>query len=107
MGRDSWPSIVVEQRRARPMRSVARRIAGPARPAPIHREVKQCWTIKRYARHHLGQIDVLTFTRHVAMVKAGEGAHCAVHAAGIIHIRPAPASWWLIGQPGDGGEPCD
>src|SRR6266478_9159681 len=44
VGRNRWPTVVVDQRRAGPMRTVARRIASPARPAAVHREVQQRWS---------------------------------------------------------------
>ena len=50
---------------------------------------------------------MLTAPRHVAMVEAGERAHRPVHAAGIIHIRPAPAGRRFVGQAGDIGQPRD
>ena len=107
MRRNRRPTVVVDQRRAGPVRTVARRKASPPRPAPVHREIQQRRTVERNARHHLRQVDMLAAPRHVAMVEAGERTHRPVHAAGIIHVRPAPASRRLVGQAGEMRQPRD
>src|ERR1700733_4870781 len=86
MGCNRWPTVVVDQRRAGPVRAVARRKARPTRPSSVHREVQKRRTVERDARYHLRQIDVLASPRHVAMVEAGEGTHRTVHTAGVVHI---------------------
>ena len=87
------------------MRAVARRKPRPTRPSCVHREVQKRRTIERNARYHLRQIDVLASSRHVAMVKAGEGTHRPVHATGVVHIRPSPASRRFVGQAGEVRQP--
>ena len=50
---------------------------------------------------------MLALPRHVAVIEPGEGTHRPVHAAGIIHIRPAPAGRRFVGQAGEVGQPRD
>src|SRR5215831_2966752 len=95
--RDRQTTVVVNEWRAGPVRTVARWIAGATRASPVHGVVEQRGTIERDPGHHLGLIDVLAFARHVAVVKADERAHRPVHAARIVHVGPAPASRWLVG----------
>ena len=67
--RDRRPTVVVDQRRAGPVRAIAGGIAGAARPPPVHREVQQSRAVERNARHHLRLVDMLALPRHVAVVE--------------------------------------
>ena len=93
---DDWSTVVVEHRRAWPVR----RLPGgkPARlhAAAVDREVEQGRAGERHGGH-LRQIDVLALAGAFAVIEAGEDAHGAVHAAGVVHVGPAPAGGRLAG----------
>src|SRR5271163_1343865 len=46
MGCHRWSAVVVDQRRAGPMRAVAGRVASLARPALVHGKVQQRWAVE-------------------------------------------------------------
>ena len=68
------------------MRSVSGGKSGPARSTSVGREIEQRGTVQRNARNHLRLIDVLALPGDVAMIETGQGAHRAIHAAGIVHV---------------------
>src|SRR5262249_62009110 len=88
---DDGPAVVVEERRARPVRAVAQREARAASALALDREVEQGGTVERHARDHLRLIDVLALAGAIAVGQAGERTNGPVHAAGVVHVRPAPA----------------
>ena len=51
--------------------------------------------------------DVLPLARHVAAVETGKRTHGPIHAAGVVHVRPAPAGRRFVRQTGQGGQSGD
>ena len=92
-------AVVVEQLAARPVRAVARRVAGTPGPPPVGAEVEERRAGQRHAGRDLREVDVLALAGGAPVVQRGQRGDRAVHAAGVVHVRPAPPGGRRVGQP--------
>ena len=92
VGRDRWPTVIVDEVCQASGRD-CRRIAVAARRPPVDGEVQESRPGEGNAGNHLCLVNMLALPCHVAVVETREYTHRPVHSAGIVHttspIQPA------------------
>ena len=104
MGGHRGSPVVVGDGRAGPGGSVAGGIPFAAGLAAVDGFVQESGTGQSYAGNHLGQVYVLSLAGGVTVTQGGQGAHCPIHSAGIVQVRPSPTGRGHAGQAGQKGQ---
>ena len=101
MGRGHGAAVVVDDFGARPDGAVAGRETRAPGRAAVDGFVQESRANQSDAGNHLGQIYVLALAGGGTVAQGGQRADGAVHSAGVVQVRPAPAGRGLAGQAGE------